>query len=549
MDIVRFLRIGLGLDFDGKGFGKAEEAIKSVQGLATKLVGTIAGGALLRGFVHMINETTEMADQTKRLSETVGIAADQFQVLAYAAKFSDVSQEELAASLSRVSNEAQQAASGNQEAAEKFHKLGLRVRDSAGNLRPVGEMFVDIANKIASVKNPTQQTAMAVQIFGRSGAKMIPFLKDGASGLQKYRDELESMGALMSDDFLKDSEAYKDEIDRLNFAWRGLWVTISRAVLPAFKFTIETMRRFTTGIREALKGTRFVEASLVTLGAALTYAGARAIFFGNQWLLAWAKAALPVLAVAAGITALALLVDDLWTYFEGGDSVIGDVIDTLEGFAYGAEEGEAAWLTAIRFIVATLIDMGSAFVGLVKNLVYIFANFGEFMEWIGSMIREWLVEPFKTAYELVKNGAIDLAAAIYTALIDPFNAFIDGIGTRVTRAWSAIKGVLPGFEVDVLAPVGEAAGVTPPRQLGTGGDLTTPVGPRPQLSAPSPQLWNVPGRAVGTTVNNTSRVEVQASVSGVSDPQAAAEAIGEQVEAVLQRHFDDSFAAGAPESE
>ena len=69
---------------------------------------------------------------------------------------------------------------------QTFKDLGIQIKDSAGNLRQPNAIFEDVAEIFHNTEDGAAKTALAVELFGKSGAALIPMLNDGKSGLQAF---------------------------------------------------------------------------------------------------------------------------------------------------------------------------------------------------------------------------------------------------------------------------------------------------------------------------------------------------------------------------
>ncbi len=73
--------------------------------------------------------------------------------------------------------------------AKVFNALGVSVTDANGRLREGNAVFADLADRFSRMEDGSTKTALAIQIFGESGADLIPLLNAGADGLARMADE------------------------------------------------------------------------------------------------------------------------------------------------------------------------------------------------------------------------------------------------------------------------------------------------------------------------------------------------------------------------
>ena len=60
--------------------------------------------------------------------------------------------------------------------AKAFKALGISVKDNEGNLRSSEEVFLDVADKFSKMEDGAGKTTLAIKLFGKSGADLIPLL-------------------------------------------------------------------------------------------------------------------------------------------------------------------------------------------------------------------------------------------------------------------------------------------------------------------------------------------------------------------------------------
>ncbi|MEP0584526.1 MAG: hypothetical protein ABJD05_15820 [Roseibium sp.] len=216
----------LGLSFDAT----SAKAAKMGKGLAlAAAAGTAALGVLVK-------KTIDNADAMSKAAARAGTTTEALSRLAWAGDLSDVSVETLTGSIYRLSNAMAQASSGKDKDLEAIFKgLGIAVTDADGRLRSADTVLMDFADVFATLENGAEKTALAVKVFGRSGAQLIPLLNNGRRGLQEMADEADRLGLTISTKMGKDAEQFNDTLTRIQAIFKGLVVQISADMLPALQ--------------------------------------------------------------------------------------------------------------------------------------------------------------------------------------------------------------------------------------------------------------------------------------------------------------------------
>lgn len=61
--------------------------------------------------------------------------------------------------------------------------MGIKVQDANGNLKSSDQLLKEVAGKFAGYQDGAAKAALAQELFGRSGAELMPLLNAGAEGI------------------------------------------------------------------------------------------------------------------------------------------------------------------------------------------------------------------------------------------------------------------------------------------------------------------------------------------------------------------------------
>lgn len=76
------------------------------------------------------------------------------------------------------------------------------------------------------------KTALALKVFGKAGAELIPLLNEGRDGIARYSAELRSLGGEVSPETAKAADEFNDNLDKLKVTAGGLALQMATALLP-----------------------------------------------------------------------------------------------------------------------------------------------------------------------------------------------------------------------------------------------------------------------------------------------------------------------------
>src|SRR5260370_1848556 len=142
-------------------------------------------------------------------------------VVSYAAGLNGVNTESLGKSLEKLNKSIFAAASAPAGAVNAFTRLGVSLKDSEGNLRSSEDVLLDLAEKFQKLPEGPARGALAMQVFGRAGAEMIPFLIQGKSGIQALSAEADQLGITIGGKTAESSHVFEQMLKRMEGALQG----------------------------------------------------------------------------------------------------------------------------------------------------------------------------------------------------------------------------------------------------------------------------------------------------------------------------------------
>jgi hypothetical protein len=467
--VVRELFTLLGLDVDAQSFAKGQLAAEGVM----KALGLLRDAAVkaAEALKETIFGTAEAGDRIKELAERTGVNAQALQRMAYGAKQSGVEMDQLAMAMNFLA------------------KKG--VKDVQGEM-------LRLADRFSQMPKDGRRAELAMERFGRSGAALVPFLAKGRAEIERLGKEAEEAGLILDEDALGAADRFSDALDALRGSVRGVMYTIGVPLLKALQPLLESLRAWVVQNRKliATRVTDFLQRLLTVaqwlwevalsplvslvgilidrfqhLGPILGVVGAA---FGLFWLYTLG----PALLAAAAIAAVILLIEDLWTYLEGGDSVIGDLMAGLPGVL------EAAWARIKLFFDDTL-EAAKAI-------------------WLG--VRLGLVDEFNKAVIAVKQVFIDL----WRWVVDTALAVGPKIGEAILSGARTLLPFLPGgglisAGMDVAGALMGGGAASPAASVAAGaGSGAAPMVNAPQINAPI-TVNATPGMDEAAVANQTRR--------------------------------------------
>ena len=219
----------------GKAARLSEQTFLKMQAQAVA-AGTVIGNAISAGIEkipELLTSSLDQFDQFSKDAQKVGIATDEFSKLAYAAKLSDVSTDDLVTTVAKLNKNIVAAAQGTEQQALAFSSLGIAVKNADGSLRAPQEVLGDLADLFKLLPDGATKTAIAIELLGKSGAQAIPLLNGGSEALKDLSTEAEQFGAVVSGENGKAAEDFNDNLTRLGVAAKGFANNLTIDLLPS----------------------------------------------------------------------------------------------------------------------------------------------------------------------------------------------------------------------------------------------------------------------------------------------------------------------------
>jgi DNA repair exonuclease SbcCD ATPase subunit len=339
------------------------ELMKAAQTAAFACYAAIGAG--IAAVAAMTQKTAEMGDQFAKSSRQVGITAEAFQELEYAAKMSGVN--DLKGHLEKLNKTMIDVKGGSGNLTKYLKDNNKELLEQVRNSKSNEESFNLLVNAIKEAPTQLEKSELAMAAFGKSGNEMILMAEGGVEGLSALREEARKYGVI-SNEAAAQSEAYLDAQARLKAALTGVQTELTSKLLPGITQTISKVADFIASFDKWEEVITIAGYALAGLTAGLTAflvisKGAVAI----QTLatafkaLNAAIAANPIGAIAVVITAV--LIPALIYLFKNWDKVstylqqgIARLEYAFKWFASQIKEKLIIAFNAIKIAGVTLVD-------------------------------------------------------------------------------------------------------------------------------------------------------------------------------------------------
>ncbi|KAA3639455.1 MAG: hypothetical protein DWP95_10440 [Proteobacteria bacterium] len=209
---------------------RSEKIKRQIEG-ALKVVasGAVAAGA---GLGALTKQYANTADSIQKMSQRLGISTEFLSQMRLGLGLTDNTLDGFSTSVSKMSKTINDGVNGLSTATRAFDALGITL-DQLKSL-DTEQQFLLIADRLSKVEDQSVKTGAAMDIFGRSGTKLITLFDEGAEGIKAYNKQADSFGKTISQDSADAAAKFNDQLTVLNARVTGLKESIGRDLLPVF---------------------------------------------------------------------------------------------------------------------------------------------------------------------------------------------------------------------------------------------------------------------------------------------------------------------------
>lgn len=244
------------------GAGKSVKALASAIGKinsgikATSKSFAVAGGAvsgLAAAFAATTRAGVESVAEQGRFAQQVGMSAEQYQKLRYAAEQAGQDVDGLNGFLINLADKSIDAANGSEGAAQQLADLGISAVDSKGRLKSMPQLVEDLADAVARMPDGAKKTGLLSIFAGDDGARAIGWLNEGSRGLKRMAGEAEALGLVISDEQTAYAQATKRDVDQLFSVVKSVRDELALVFAPELRYQSQQLTDAILRNKEALK--------------------------------------------------------------------------------------------------------------------------------------------------------------------------------------------------------------------------------------------------------------------------------------------------------
>jgi TP901 family phage tail tape measure protein len=400
--------------------GNAREAAKQFADGMASLGGKLMalGAAMSAPLAIAAKQAADYGEKIGRLASQTGMSAEALSGLKYQAESMGVSLDAVA---SGVKGMQKAMFDGSKDTVAAFKSVGLSVSELK-TMSPESQL-ANIADALATVENPGQRAALAMQLLGKSGVGLLPVLEGGSREMNRMLQEASKLGLVLSGEAADDLNQLDAAFDRMEGSIKGASLAIGNALAPWLEVIVNEVVDCIIAFTQWINANEQVVVEWAKLAVEITAAGA-ALFAVGTVIAALMSPAVLVTAAIIGIGTAVLAVTDTLGVTATG---FGELFNSIRIGGTGL----GTWMASFWI----LLQQG--WNTLTANLQYSWKACWYAIQTTMRTVLDWMLEAIATALE----GIAGFAMAANSILPKRMQIGTDGL----TGSAQSMRGIQGGL--------------------------------------------------------------------------------------------------------
>lgn len=436
--------------------------LKASIGLLAGMGAAIAGSAA--GLAGWVTSISESIDPLVQFGRETGVAVETIQTLGYAAEVNGSSVDALQASLGEMTKRVGEFVStGEGEAKDVAGRLGLQFKNLNGEVKSSDVIFRELADKLHGMSQAEKFSVLDKMGIDRSMVQLLSKTGEEIEGLQNKAAAL----GVVTQDQANQFAAYNDSLKTLGKGFEGIKFQVAIGFVPVLKDLVDGFTDFLIANKDLIKNglSHLGEIIFSVMGMIrrfLPIVAAITVAFAAWWLVTGGLATVmgvllsPIVLITAAILGVILVIDDLLTAMEGGQSVIADFFKDNWGIDIvpALKEAKAALLAFINYAIDIFKPLADAIVSMFKFVWHLItgAFTGDFQDAMNDAqnIFDSLIAFITGAFGVVGDAIKYVFGDAGAFVVDAFTTAIENTKLMFSALWKLVTGDFEGAWSDAV---------------------------------------------------------------------------------------------------
>ncbi|RDU62828.1 hypothetical protein CQA53_08965 [Helicobacter didelphidarum] len=388
---------------------------RDLESVNSKIAKVAGGLGLAYGAQALLSNLVKAGSELQRFSDLTGISASETQTLGEVLEKFGGNTQSAQTNLQAMQKAMYEASQGGDALINFQKKFGKGIDLQGGQITDIRKAILQFAE---SFKGLSKQQAIAKARAEGFTDDFVLALQEGGSALADMLDNQAKLNLTTAED-AKTMRNFSNVIADLRQILMKVAMMIAKVVLPPLQFMAKAFTKFFTFIQG---NKRIVLSVLMAIVGVLVVVkkGLLAIAIANM------KAWLPFYALGALILGVAVIIEDIWGYLNGAESITGKLVKKYEwldttikaiakvfSVVWDIVKGIWAIISPIVFdiIIIAVKQIASIFTGIfdiVQSIFNFFRNpnmdsFLNIINTIGDSIKNTLMIPVNTLMGYIDN--------------------------------------------------------------------------------------------------------------------------------------------------
>lgn len=382
MSILKEFKIAIGLETKelDKGIKQSENSLKSFGKIAGGIFASFASYGAIKSAVFSFSD---LADKIGHTSKLMGYNTQEVYSLGNALKRFGGNTDSAISSLNSLSGALQDARFGGGALVDVAKKFGISFLNSNGELMKSEELLLSLGKQMQGLDKLSQMEIG--QKLGLDNATILA-LQDGGVELERLIKRQKELGSITEADY-KTAQEFGNVWEEIKESFAGLSFMIGRFLLPIVKKLSEGIVGFIDFIKKH---------KVVVIGffAGLAIAMSPILIAFSKMAIASVTAFAPFYAVIGAVTGIALVLEDIYGYFKGWDTITGELANKFPIVKNALE--------ALRPIVLGIEEIFKRLLAWIADPSW--ASFKDIFKGWGDAISDFLIKPLEYLKSLFSDA-------------------------------------------------------------------------------------------------------------------------------------------------
>lgn len=195
----------------------------------------------VKGVVNEFGDALDLGGELNDLSSRTGETAGNLLILQRSFDNAGSSADKVGPTINKLQKFMDDAAQGGAKQAETMSRLSVSLEELKGKT-PLEQMQI-FAERISAIQDPTERSALAMQVFGKSGGELLPMLQNFSGEIETARSQLGAMPDVMN----RSNAAFdtiSDNLSVIQTKLRDFAAGFLDRLAPAIEYATTMLTRF-----------------------------------------------------------------------------------------------------------------------------------------------------------------------------------------------------------------------------------------------------------------------------------------------------------------